>query len=108
MIPASQPDGTNIFVRLLAIFTRDAGGREWRCARVSLFKTIQRDHETGIGMQRVREDLRGAFIELDWIVRGVFPTFEDDFPRDFFVNDLVDKDNSPDIYLRLKNIQNWM
>lgn len=103
-----QPDGTAVFARLQAIFTCKAEGRLWRAARVTLFKTVQHSHETGIGMRRVREDLEGAFIETDWIIRCVFlsPTFENDFPYDFFVNDLVDEGNSSDIYLRLNQLSN--
>lgn len=59
-------------------------------------------------MRRVREDTHGSFIEISWIERAVFlsSTFETDFPQDFFVNDLVDRDNAPDTYIRLQKLHN--
>lgn len=105
----SQPDGTMAFARLQLVFTCKAGDRTWQCARVTLFRTVTSPETSNTGMRRVREDTHGAFIELSWIVRGVFlsPAFEEaDYPRDFFVNDLLDKDCGPDLYLRLRALQN--
>jgi hypothetical protein len=103
-----QPNGTYIFARLELIFTCQAAGKDWKLARVTLFKTIEDAGKSATGMRRVRQD-RAAFVMLSWIVRSVFlsPTFDKGTgaTREWFVNDLVDSEDDPsDMYIRLKEL----
>lgn len=102
------PNSYSAFARLRHIFSCKAYGRVWDLALVTLFTTTHAPDTSITGMRRLKEAKRSCFIRAAWIERSVLLSRDYEFNKEasFFANDLTDKDNASDIFLRLQKLDN--